>query len=98
MASNAAGVKFTLIPQVSLSGLKGIFLAEDRKENNMKTWACYGIVTGSKYLGTVEAETKEEAEEKALELESTYIDLCHQCASECEDAEVHDIQVEEESK
>jgi hypothetical protein len=55
----------------------------------------YGIVTGSKYIGEVEAESKEEAIEKAWELEELYVSVCHQCVKEIEDPEIRDIQVEE---
>lgn len=60
----------------------------------MKKWRCHGIVSGSKYLGEVEAETEEEAIAKAEELDS-YVGLCHQCSRECEDAEITDFQVDE---
>jgi hypothetical protein len=49
-----------------------------------------GVVTGSKFLGTFEADTEEEAITMALESEEAYVTLCHQCSSECEDAEIHD--------
>lgn len=62
----------------------------------MKKWGCYGVVIGSKFLGTVEAETQEEAQEKAEQLESNYVSFCHHCSSQCEDAEVREIVVEEE--
>lgn len=60
----------------------------------MPTFQCYGQVVGSKYLGEVEAATKEEAEEKALELDNCSVTFCHNCESECEDAEVKDVVVE----
>jgi len=53
-----------------------------------------GTVVGSKYLGTVEAESPEEAKEMARNLDSCSISLCHQCSCECEDAEVTEIIVE----
>ena len=64
----------------------------------MKKFNVYGIVTGTKYLGQVEAETEEEAKEKAegvgsyLEL---HISLCHQCSREINDPEIHEVNVEE---
>ena len=61
----------------------------------MKKYRCYGIVTGIKYLGEVEASSKEEAEEKVSDLDSAYISLCHQCRNQCEDAEISQIDVEE---
>lgn len=63
-----------------------------------KRWRVYGIVTGSKYLGEFEAETAEEAEQMAVN-ENGYVSLCHQCADECEDPEIHNcevVEVEEE--
>lgn len=55
------------------------------------TWRCYGTVT--EYLGTVEAMTEEEAKEKAIDLESAGIYLCHRCSEECEDPEVSEVTV-----
>jgi hypothetical protein len=54
----------------------------------------YGVVSGSKYLGVFEAETKEEAIKLATPEAS--VCLCHQCSEECEDAEIHEIIAEEE--
>lgn len=53
-----------------------------------KKWSVTGVVVGSKYLGVFEAETKEEAEQMALESEKAYCSLCHQCTDECEDPEI----------
>ena len=50
-------------------------------------WEVTGVVSGGKYLGTVEADTEEEAKKKAEELD-TFVSLCHQCADECEDPEI----------
>lgn len=60
----------------------------------MSTYRCYAVVTGSKYLGTVEADTAEEAQEKALELDSAYISLCHQCSHQIEDPQVQEVVAE----
>jgi hypothetical protein len=60
----------------------------------MKKYYCYATVTGSKYLGIVEANNEKEAEKKAWELDELYVSLCHQCAGECEDAEITKILVE----
>ena len=60
-------------------------------------WYAYGVVAGGKYLGEVEAETKEEALKAAWNLDSLGVSLCHQCASECEDPEVGEINVEPSS-
>lgn len=60
------------------------------KEEKMK-YNLIGTVTGSKYLGTVEAESAEEAIEKAYKLDTCSISLCHQCTDECEDPEITEI-------
>lgn len=57
-------------------------------------WDCYGIVSASKYLGTVEADTQEQAQGLALDLPECHISLCHQCASQMDDPEIGIIQVE----
>ena len=54
----------------------------------------YGVVAGSKYLGEVEARDVIEAREKAFRMHSASVNLCHQCADECEDAEIHEVIVE----
>lgn len=54
----------------------------------MKRWAVIGVVTGSKYLGTFEAETAEQAIEMALEGDTASCSLCHHCSRECEDPEI----------
>lgn len=61
----------------------------------MKKFHVYAVVTGSKYLGEVDAETKEEAIEKGENLKSVNISICHQCSSECENPEVTEITAEE---
>ena len=59
-------------------------------------YLCYAVVTGTKYLGTVEAETEQEAADKAVELPTASVALCHQCVRECSDPEIQEIEVEEE--
>jgi len=44
----------------------------------MKTFAIYGKVVGTKYIGTIKAKNKKEAEEKASE--KSYVSLCHYCS------------------
>ena len=56
----------------------------------------YGVVRASKYLGTVEADTKEEAEEKAWSDLDAYVSLCHQCSSEAEEAEISELVINQE--
>ena len=60
----------------------------------MGKYRVYGIVTGSKYLGIVDAETEMDAINKAFELDACYVSLCHQCSSEADGAEIHEIQAE----
>ena len=60
----------------------------------MKKYRVHGVVTGGKYLGEVEAENEKQAKEKGFDLESNYVSLCHQCAGEVEDPEIHEIIVE----
>jgi hypothetical protein len=60
----------------------------------MSKWRVYGIVTGSKYLGEFEAKTKEEAEQLAIDSELASVTMCYQCAEECEDPEIHEVNVE----
>lgn len=59
----------------------------------MKRWNVYGRVVGSKFLGTVEAQTEEEAIELAMRT-AGHVGLCHQCAEQCEDAEIEDATAE----
>ena len=61
----------------------------------MKKWTVTASVVGSKYLGIFEAETKEAAEQMAEESNAASICLCHECSTECEDAEVRDAEAEE---
>jgi len=60
-----------------------------------KTYSVSASVRGSKYIGEFEASSKEEAMEIALKSDEMYISLCHQCSSECEDAEIDEVFVEE---
>ena len=61
----------------------------------MKRWRVCAVVAGSKYLGEVEAETREDAIKKGYELDTACVSLCHACAGEVEDAEIQEILVEE---
>lgn len=60
----------------------------------MSKWKCYGRITSSKYLGEVEADTEDEALEKAIGLDTAFISLCHQCSREMDDPEVTEVNVE----
>jgi hypothetical protein len=59
----------------------------------MPKFRIYAAVTGTKYLGEFEGKTKEEALAEAGR--EAFVSLCHQCDSECEDAEIHDMTAEE---
>lgn len=54
----------------------------------MPKYYVVGTVIGSKYLGEFEADTPEEAVEKALASDKASVNLCHRCAGECENAEI----------
>jgi hypothetical protein len=47
-----------------------------------------------KYLGEVEADSEDEAKEKAWELDTCYVSFCHQCADQAEDPEITEVSVE----
>lgn len=65
-----------------------------RIRSDMPKYRVYGTVTGTKYLGVVEADTMQEAEDKAVLSSSCYVSLCHQCCRECDDPEIHDVTAE----
>ena len=55
----------------------------------------YGKVSGTKFLGTFEASSPEEAECAAMKANGS-VNLCHQCASECEGPDITECIVERE--
>lgn len=64
----------------------------------MPKFNIYGIATISKHVGTVEADTKEEAEEKAWKelANEMHISICHQCSRGMGDTpDIHSLEVEE---
>lgn len=65
-------------------------------EKKMKKWHIYGVVTGTKYMGMVHADTEKEAQKRGMELDSGSVTLCHHCAEQCSDPEIQDVNVEEE--
>lgn len=71
-----------------------------RKKKPKKKFSIFGTVTGGKYCGTIEADSKEEAEEIAWANMSKQLDLdvnlCHQCNGECENAEITELTAEED--
>lgn len=58
----------------------------------MRKWNVSIVFAASKYVMGIEAETKEEAIEKAIDQDG-YASLCHQCSEEIELGEI----IEEES-
>lgn len=58
-------------------------------------YSVYGRVVGTKYLGSFEAKTPQEAESLGMAQEG-YVNICHQCAHEVEDPEIVECIVEEE--
>lgn len=60
----------------------------------MPVYRVNATIVGSKYLGEYTAATPQEAEEMAIN-EAGSVCLCHVCSSECEDAEIESITVEE---
>lgn len=60
----------------------------------MQKYRVYGAVTGGKYLGEFEANSPEEATQKALDSDAANVSLCHQCCDQCEDPEIHDAQAD----
>lgn len=59
----------------------------------MPKFLVHGAVRASKYIGTYEAESKEEVEEMAWE--DAHVSVCHQCSREVEDPEIDELFVEE---
>lgn len=52
-----------------------------------KQYRVWAAVVGPKYLGKFMADSELDAVDKALEQNGS-VSLCHQCSSECEDAEI----------
>ncbi|MNR93663.1 hypothetical protein D3C72_247210 [compost metagenome] len=61
----------------------------------MVKYRVYGSVKATKYIGVIEANSKEEAEEKAWRMDEAAVSLCHQCSSEAEDPEIDELVIEE---
>ena len=64
----------------------------------MAKFAIYGKVVGTKYLGEFEAKSAEDAITQAEANSDTYVALCHQCSSQCEDPEVVEMTAEKASE
>ena len=56
-----------------------------------KDWFVYGKIVGCKLLGVFQGNTPEEAIEKAQSSGDVGVFLCHQCYSECVDAEIEEF-------
>ena len=59
----------------------------------MKKWSVAGVVSGSRYLGTVEASSEAEAKAVAWDTLDTHVGLCHQCSGQIEDPEIQELVV-----
>lgn len=60
----------------------------------MPMYRVCGKVSGGKYLGDFEADSAEEAVEKALNSEDVYIQLCLEYSRQCENVECQDAEAE----
>lgn len=64
----------------------------------MPKFNIYGLATVSKHLGVVEAETQEEAVEKAWDelSDEMHISICHSCSREMNGTpDINDLEAEE---
>lgn len=64
------------------------------ESTKLTKWTVTGAIHAGKYIGTVEAETKEEAEKLGWNLPGCGVSLCHQCANECEDPEIVELVID----
>lgn len=62
-------------------------------EMDMK-YRIYAKVSGSKFIGEIEAANMDEAEEMAQRHENLCVSFCHHCAAECEDPMIDEVIVE----
>lgn len=56
-------------------------------------FSVYAIYTASQYLGEVEANSEEDAKEKAEDMEA-FVSLCHECARKVDLSDVNDFEVQ----
>ena len=63
--------------------------------NSNKKYSVSAAVHGSKYIGEFLAKNAKEAEKMAWDSNEIFINICHQCSSECEDAEVFEVYASE---
>lgn len=68
-----------------------------KQEKKKKVYDVYGTVVGGKFLGHVEADSPDEAEQLVWDGKKLALDVsfCHQCSSECENAEITELHIEE---
>jgi hypothetical protein len=59
----------------------------------MAKWSVYGAIYATKFLGTFEAETAEQAEQIAME-QNGGVSICHQCSGEISDPDIDHCIVE----
>lgn len=62
----------------------------------LKKYAIYGAVIGTKYIGTVMAEDKVEAEELGWKINNLNISLCDECSGEVSGLGVQNLIIKEE--
>lgn len=58
-------------------------------------YSVYGIMTASKFVGEYEANSEEEAKEKAQETGDCHVSLCWQCSHEVDVGDIYEYQAEE---
>lgn len=59
----------------------------------MPKYEIYALITGSKYLGEFEAANRKEAEALAWDSENCDVGFCHQCADECDEPQINELDV-----
>lgn len=56
-------------------------------------WHVTGSVHAGKYLGAFDADTGEEAIQKAMD-KNGFVSVCHHCSAECSDPEIGEVTAE----
>lgn len=59
----------------------------------MPRFRVYGIVSGTKFLGEVEANDAEAAKEQLAD--EAWVNICHHCSHEIDDPQIVELQAEE---
>lgn len=85
----------------STTCMKGFYASRDciksnktEKSGYMPKYEVWGRVVGSKYIGSYEASTEEEAIANALEDGDAYVSVCHSCVGEVNEAVVDELSAE----